>query len=147
MLRGTTPFLPSRLCQPLHHPGTQASLLSFSKEGKKKTTWSCSTFSTGRGRVLPLDKVARQHLAHRAQPIWKAPTAPTPTCVPHGPLHCRNEYARACLHICKEKGDVPISALYEALRSELECLGRQRVEGWGGGVQPREGGERGRQRQ
>lgn len=33
---GTTPFLPSRLCQPLHHPGTQASSLSFSKEGGKK---------------------------------------------------------------------------------------------------------------
>lgn len=96
VLKGTTPFLPSRLCQPLHHPGTQASLLSFAKEGEKKqNTWSCSTFNAGQDRVLPLDKVACQRLAHRAQPIWKAPAAFTPTCMPHGPLHCRNDCVRA----------------------------------------------------
>lgn len=145
MLKGTTPFLPSRLCQPLHHPSTQASLLSFSKEGGGGT-WSCSTFSAGRGRVLPLDKVACRRLGHQEQPIWKAPTAPTPTCVPHGPLHCRNEYERVCVcvHICKEKGDVPVSALYEA----QGVFGKAEGGGVGRGVcSGGKAGRGGRQRQ
>lgn len=62
VLKGTTPFLPSLLCQPLHHPSTQGSSLFISKQ--RHLVLLNFQLSTGLGRCLLPNKVTKQHLEH-----------------------------------------------------------------------------------
>lgn len=122
------PTLSSLSTSPSPRHSSLIALLFQGERKQQQNTWSCSTFSAGQDRVLPRDKVACQHLAHRAQPIWKAPTASTPTCVPNGPLHCRNEY----VPYVRKKGMFP-SPLCMKHKERVGMFGKAEG-GWVGGV-------------